>query len=51
MFPRWISMFHFFDHLLSKTGLSVYYEKAQVKFQELDSGKELSVQLQNNMQL
>ncbi|CAG0965088.1 Bacteriochlorophyllide d C-12(1)-methyltransferase [Methanosarcinales archaeon] len=32
----------FYDHLLSKKGLQVYYDKAQTKFHELESKKELS---------
>jgi hypothetical protein len=34
------------DDLLSKNGLSYYYEKAKKKFQELDCLKELSPHLQ-----
>ena len=36
----------FFDHLLSKKGLQVYYDKAQIKFKDLESRKELSPELQ-----
>jgi anaerobic magnesium-protoporphyrin IX monomethyl ester cyclase len=36
----------FYDYLLSKPGLRVFYEKANLKFQELDSKKELSPELQ-----
>jgi radical SAM superfamily enzyme YgiQ (UPF0313 family) len=36
----------FYDHVLSKKGLQVYYDRAQIKFQELESGKELSPELQ-----
>ncbi len=32
----------FYDHLLSKSGLSAFYERASLIFQELDSKKELS---------
>lgn len=32
----------FYDYLLSEKGLQVYYEKAKMKFGELDSRKELS---------
>ena len=36
----------FYDHLLSKKGLQIYYDKAQIKIRELDSLKELSPMLQ-----
>jgi radical SAM superfamily enzyme YgiQ (UPF0313 family) len=36
----------FYDYLLSKAGIRVFYEKAYSKFQELDSKKELSPVLQ-----
>ena len=36
----------FYDHILSKKGLQVYYDKAQIKFQELESKNELSPELQ-----
>jgi anaerobic magnesium-protoporphyrin IX monomethyl ester cyclase len=37
---------YFYDHVLSKKGLQVYYDRAQIKFQELESRKELSPELQ-----
>lgn len=36
----------FYDHVLSKKGLQVYYDRAQLKFQELESKNELSPELQ-----
>ena len=36
----------FYDALLSKHGLRNFYERANLKFQELDSGRELSYKLQ-----
>ncbi|HMB46033.1 MAG TPA: PqqD family peptide modification chaperone [Candidatus Methanoperedens sp.] len=36
----------FYDHVLSKKGLQVYYDRAQIKFQGLESAKELSPELQ-----
>ncbi|PWB49618.1 MAG: hypothetical protein C3F06_13685 [Candidatus Methanoperedenaceae archaeon] len=36
----------FYDHVLSKKGLQVYYDRAQIKFQELESKNELSPELQ-----
>ncbi len=36
----------FYDYLLSKPGLTAFYEKANLKFQELESKKELSPELQ-----
>ena len=36
----------FYDHLLSRNGLAVFYEKARSDFRELDSRNELSPQLQ-----
>ena len=36
----------FYDHVLSKKGLQVYYDMAQIKFRELESKNELSPELQ-----
>jgi len=36
----------FYDHILSKKWLRIYYDKAQIKLQQLDSLKELSPELQ-----
>ncbi len=36
----------FYDNLLSKSGLRSFYERANLKFQELDSRRELSPKLQ-----
>jgi len=37
----------FYDHLLNKNDLPVYYDQVKLKFKELDSRKELSTELKN----